>query len=61
MEKPMSVHMPTDIGLFGLKTRILLRKRSGRPRSEINNTGEITEPAAAIQRASFTTSRSATV
>src|SRR3954449_4020441 len=51
-ENAASVHDPTDIALCGLKTRIMLMNRSGRPRSAVNNPAEIGPPAAAIHRAS---------
>src|SRR5579863_9191097 len=50
-EKTISVQAPTDIGLWILKTRSMLRNRAGRPRSEIKSGGAMSEPAAAIQRA----------
>ena len=53
-ENATSVQAPTDIGLCSLKTRSMLRKRSGRPRSPINSAGEATPPTAAIHRASRT-------
>src|SRR5436190_7900623 len=51
-ENAVSVHEPTDIALCGLKTRSMLRKRSGRPRSAVSRAAESGPPAAAIQRAS---------
>ena len=60
-ENAASVHAPTDIGLCHFSTRSMLRKRSGRPRSEINRTGDTAAPTAAIQRASATTPGSAPV
>ena len=43
---------PNDIALCGLKTRIMLMNRSGRPRSAVSKPAESGPPAAAIQRAS---------
>jgi hypothetical protein len=57
-ENATSVHTPTDIGLWTLKTRSMLRKRSGRPRSEISSGGDATALAAAIHRACRTRSGS---
>ena len=51
-EKATSVHAPTDIGLWRLKTRSMLRNRAGRPRSEMSSTGDKAAPASAIHRAS---------
>ena len=44
------VQLPTLIGEVTLKTRSMLRKRSGRPRSEINNAGPTTSAAAPMKR-----------
>src|ERR1700749_2552950 len=51
LEKAVSVHAPTLIGLCSLKTRSMLRKRLGIPRSEVRSAGDITAPAAATQLA----------
>src|SRR5687767_9774930 len=48
------VHAPTDIGLCSLNTRSMLRKRAGRPRSEIRRSGEMRPPVNAIHFASRT-------
>ena len=47
------IHDPTLIGDVTLKTRSILRKRSGRPRSEINNSGETASAAAPTYNAVF--------
>jgi pyruvate kinase len=51
-----SVHAPIDIGLCGLNTRSMLRKREGRPRSSISSAEEATVPPKATQRAVWASS-----
>src|SRR4051794_9482633 len=51
-EKADSVHDPTDIALWGLNTRSMLMKRSGRPRSAVRSAADPGPPAAAIHRES---------
>src|SRR5688500_4807135 len=43
-------HDPTLIGDVGLKTRSMLRKRSGRPRSRMRSTGLTPKAASAINQ-----------
>ena len=50
------IHDPTFIGDVGRKTRSILIKREGRPRSYINNADPIVVPASPIQRQRFTNS-----
>ena len=44
------IQLPTLIGDVTLKTRSMLRKRSGRPRSEMSSAGETTSAAAPRKR-----------
>src|ERR1700733_5881502 len=50
-ENPTNIHVPIDIGDRHLKTRNMFRKRRGRPRSEINNAGQIDAPISPTQSA----------
>ncbi len=59
--KSASVHAPTDIALWILKTRNMFRKRAGRPRSEMRSAGDTIAPAPATHRASRTSVGSAPV
>ena len=52
--KESSVQTPIDMAERHLKTRSMLKKRAGRPRSAISNAGEMTAPVNATASAART-------